>query len=260
MNKTTFIRRILVPLSFVFTLTLNGLANGLPINGLTTGAISDMFDVYFVPAAYVFSIWGLIYLALGAFTVYQALPQQMPNERLQRISGLFILSNLLNGAWILAWHYTQFALSVVIMLALLATLIGIYTRLGIGQTAVSNTAKLFSRLPFSIYLGWITVATIANITAFLDSINWSGWGISEITWTIIMLVVGTAVTAVVGLRRRDIAYMLVIVWAFAGIGIKHAGTAAVATTAWVLTALIVVLIALVIFRPKPIQHLLRPAN
>ena len=218
-------------LAVVAVIVINGLANALPINGLTTGEISDRFDVFFVPAGYVFSIWGVIYLGLVAFAVYQALPSQRNNPRLMGVGILFALSCAANIAWIFLWHYERFPLTLVAMLALLASLIGVYLRLGIGREAVPATERWLVRVPFSIYLGWVSVATIANVTSLLDYLGWGGWGIPEAVWAVIMLVIGAGLTTVVGLSRCDVAYALVIVWAFVGIAIKHAGTPLVAVTA-----------------------------
>lgn len=237
MKKDTF-RQIVNVLAFVATVAVNGLANALPLNGQTTGEISDRFDVYYVPAGYVFSIWGLIYLALGAFVVYQALPSQRDNPRLRRVGYLFALSCAANVAWLFLWHYEVFPLTLVAMVALLLLLIAIYLRLGIGRTEVSTVEKWLVRVPFSIYLGWITVATIANATSLLDYLNWGGWGISPETWAVIMLVAGAGIASAVSLTRGDVAYTLVIVWAFAGIAVKHAGTPVVSTAAWVMTVVV----------------------
>ena len=224
-------------LAVIAVIVINGLANALPLNGQTTGEISDRFQVYFVPAGYVFSIWGLIYLGLIAFAVYQALPAQRDNPRLRGIGYLFTLSCVANIAWIFLWHYEVFPLTLVAMLSLLLLLIAIYLRLGIGRAQVSTADKWLVHVPFSIYLGWITVATIANVTSLLDYLNWSGWGISPEAWTVIMLVAGVGIASAVSLTRGDVAYMLVIVWALAGIAVKHSGTPVVATAAWVTTAL-----------------------
>ncbi len=241
MNKDT-IRQWVNALAFGATVVANGLANALPLNGQTTGEISDRFQVYFVPAGYVFSIWGLIYLGLGAFAVYQALPAQRENRRLQHIGYLFALSCLANTAWLFLWHYEQFALTVVAMLMLLLSLIAIYLRLEIGQVRVPAVKEWLVRVPFRIYLGWVTVATIANVTSFLDYVNWSGWGIRPEVWAVIMLVAGAVIASAVGLARGDTAYMLVIVWAFVGIAVKHAATPLVATAAWVMTVIVVLML------------------
>jgi benzodiazapine receptor len=252
MMKKDTLRQWVNVLAVVATLVINGLANALPLNGLTTGEISDRFQVYFVPAGYVFSIWGLIYVALVAFAVYQALPSQRDNPRLRRIGYLFALSCVANVAWLFFWHYEVFPLTLVAMLALLLLLIAIYLRLGIGRAQVSTAEKWLVHVPFSIYLGWITVATIANVTSLLDYLNWSGWGISPEAWTVIMLVAAVGIASAVSLTRGDVAYMLVIVWAFAGIAVKHAGTPVVATAAWVTTALAALMLVVgLLFRKRP---------
>jgi benzodiazapine receptor len=242
--KKDILRQAVNVLATLVTITINGLANALPLNGQTTGEISDRFRVYFVPAGYVFSIWGLIYLALMAFAVYQALPGQRENPRLRRIGYLFALSCVANSAWIFLWHYELFELTLVAMFGLLLLLIAIYLRLGIGRVRVSAAEKWLAYIPFSIYLGWITVATIANVTAVLYYLNWDGWGIRPEVWAVIMLVVGAGIASAVSISRGDVAYVLVIVWAFAGIAVKHAGTPMVAITAG-LMALIVALTLLV---------------
>jgi hypothetical protein len=218
-------------IAVIATIGINGLANALPLNGVTTGEISDRFDVYFVPAGYVFSIWGVIYLGLIAFAIYQALPSQRDNPRLIRVGYLFALSCVANIAWLFLWHYELFPLTLIAMVALLGLLISIYTRLGIGCEEAPAAEQWLVRLPFSIYLGWVSVATIANVTSLLDYLGWNGWGISEVAWAVVMLVIGAGLTTVVSLSRRDVAYALVIVWAFVGIAVKHTGTPTVAITA-----------------------------
>jgi hypothetical protein len=241
------VRQVVVILSTILVIVVNGLANALPLNGQTTGEISDRFDVYFVPAGYVFSIWGLIYLALIGYSVYQALPAQRENSRLRRTGYLYALSCLANIVWLFLWHYEIFVLTVVAMVALLLLLIAIYLRLGTGLTRVSTAETWLVRVPFSIYLGWITVATIANVTSLLDYWNWNGWGISPEAWAVIMLVAGAAIASAVSLTRGDVAYVLVIVWAFVGIAVKHADTPIVSVTA----ALMAVVVALTLLVGVP---------
>jgi benzodiazapine receptor len=251
MMKKDTLRQWVNVLAVLAVIVINGLANALPLNGQTTGEISDRFQVYFVPAGYVFSIWGLIYVALIAFAVYQVLPAQRDNLRLRSIGYLFALSCAANIAWIFLWHYEVFLLTLVVMLALLLLLIAIYLRLDIGRVQVSTAEKWLVHVPFSIYLGWITVATIANVTSLLDYLNWDGWGISPEAWTVIMLVTGLGIASAVSLTRGDVAYMLVIVWAFAGIAVKHAGTPVVATAAWVTTALAALMLVVgLVFRKR----------
>lgn len=231
-------------LAVVLTLVVNGLANALPLNGQTTGAISDQFKVYFVPAGYVFSIWGLIYLGLIAFAIYQALPAQRDNARMRQIGYLFALSCLANSVWIFFWHYGFFLLTLVAMATLLLCLIAIYLRLQIGRARVTTVEKWVVNIPFSIYLGWITVATIANVTSVLDYLKWNGWGLGPEAWMIIVLIVAVAIVSAVSLTRGDIAYMLVIVWAFVGVAVKQANSPIIATTTWIMTALVVLMLVL----------------
>ena len=253
--KKDIIRQILVVVTFIFTITANGLANALPLNGQSTGEISDSFQVVFVPAGYVFSIWGVIYLLLAGFTVYQALPAQRENETMRRIGFLVALSNLLNGAWIFFWHYNLYSWSMVIMLGLLATLIAIYLRLGIGYQKFTTAEKWLVSIPFSVYLGWITVATIANATALLKYSGWSGWGLDGQTWTILLLAAGVAISIAMSLRHRDIGYALVLVWAFAGIAVKWLGTYPVVVfSAFLAVGLVLLFLAIGRLRkPKPIN-------
>jgi hypothetical protein len=239
--RRDIVRQWLNVLALLVTVVVNALANILPLNGLSTGEISDRFQVYFVPAGYVFSIWGLIYLALAAFAVYQALPAQRENARLRRMGYLFPLSSVANVAWLFLWHYEVFPLTLIAMLAILVTLIAIYLRLGIGRGRVRTAERWLVQVPFSIYLGWITVATIANATSLLDYLNWGGWGISPAIWAVIMLGAAVVIGSLVSLTRGDVAYMLVLIWAFAGIAIKHAGTPLVAIAAWVAVGLVAVM-------------------
>jgi benzodiazapine receptor len=232
------IRQVLVLLSTIGVIVINGLASTLPLNGQTTGEISDRFDVYFVPAGYVFSIWGLIYLALIAYSIYQLLPSQRENPRLRKTGYLYVLSCIANVAWLFLWHYEYFALTLVAMVALLLLLVAIYLRLGTGRTRVPAAESWLARVPFSIYLGWITVATIANVTSLLDYLNWNGWGLSPEIWAVIMLVAAAIIAAAVSLTRGDIAYVLVIVWAYIGIAIKHSDTALIAILAGFLAGLV----------------------
>ncbi|MFC2030384.1 TspO/MBR family protein [Chloroflexota bacterium] len=235
------VRQAVNTLGTIAVIAVNGMASASGLNGQLTGEISDRFDVYFVPAGYVFSIWGLIYLALIGFTVYQALPSQRESASLRRIGYLYALSCLANVAWLILWHYEYFELTVVAMLSLLGLLIAIYLRLNIGRTRVSTAERWLVHVPFSLYLGWITVATIANVTSALSYLNWTGWGISPEIWAVIMLLAAAVIASAVCITRGDAAYGLVVVWAFAGIAVKHSATV-VALTAWVLAA--VVLLAL----------------
>jgi hypothetical protein len=259
MNKNT-LRQYVNLLVTIITIIFNGLANALPLNGQNTGQISDRFQVYFVPAGYVFSIWGLIYIGWLAFAIYQLLPAQRDNSRLERVGYLFALSGIANMAWLFLWHYEYFVLTVVAMLILLLVLITIYLRLQIGKVQVAPFERWCVDIPFSVYLGWITVATIANITALLNYLQWDGWGISPEVWTLIMLTAGVFIASAISLTRGDIAYMLVIIWAFVGIAVKHADVPIVATGAWVTTAIVGLMLIIGVFGLRRGKQSLKPTG
>jgi hypothetical protein len=234
MSKDT-VRQLANALSVVLALTVNILASTLPLNGQNTGEISDRFEVFFVPAGYVFSIWGIIFIGWIALLIYQFLPAQKENSRLRRLGYWFALSGVLNAAWLFCWHYNLFGLSVLVMLALLVTLIVSYLKLDVGSAKVSTVEKWTVDIPISVYLGWISVAAIANITAYLYSIGWNGFGIPPQAWAVIILVVASLVGLGMALFRRDAGYLLVFVWAFAGIAFKQSAAPLVAYSAWVAT-------------------------
>lgn len=231
-------------LATVIALAVNVLASALPLNGKNTGAISDQFKVFFVPAGYVFAIWGVIYIAWIAFSIYQVLPSQRDNPRLQRIGWWYALSGVLNAGWLFTWHYELFPLSVVVMVSLLLTLIAIYVRIENGRVQVSVAEKWCVNIPFSVYLGWISVATIANITDLLYYWRWDGFGIAPEVWAVIMLAVATTLGLAMALTRGDVAFLLVLVWSFIGIAAKQAPTPIVANSAWVMAGLVALMIPL----------------
>jgi hypothetical protein len=151
---------------------------------------------------------GVIYILLGIFAVFQTLPNEKRKDYQNRIGWLFVLSSLLNIFWLFLWQYEYLSLSVVLMFLLLATLVAIYMRLNIGKSAVSLREKLAVHLPFSVYLGWITIASIANVAVFLFSENWDGFGISQETWATLIIIIALLVTLLVIVARRDVAYDL----------------------------------------------------
>jgi len=253
------LRQLAVIVTVVVTLVVNVLADVLPINGLNTGQISDGFQVYFVPAGYVFAIWGVIYLGLIAYTVFQALPAQRANPRLRATGWWVALGGLANSAWIFFWHYQQFPLTLVAMLVLLATLIITYVRLGIGRAPVSAGETWAVRLLFSIYLGWITVATVANVTDVLDYLQWNRFGIAPEIWMSIVLAAVLVIAALMNFTRRDVAYAAVILWALAGIAVKFAGLAAVAIPTWITFGLVALTLAGAWLYHRPAQNLGRAA-
>jgi len=218
--------------SVILALTMNVLASALPLNGQNTGEISDRFLVYFVPAGYVFAIWGVIYVGWIAFTVFQFLPANKESPRLRRLGFLFALSGLANAAWLFCWHYNLFGLSVLVMLTLLGLLIASYLRLNVNRTPARGGERWCVDIPFSTYLGWITVATVANVTDWLYWVGWSGWGLAPQVWAVILLGIASLIGLAMALTRRDVAFLLVLVWSFAGIGVKQAAAPLVAYSAW----------------------------
>lgn len=203
-------------MAYLAMLTVNYLANALPLGGRDTGVISDAYPNLFAPAGYAFSIWGLIYTLVGIYVVYQFF---RPSELVSKVNRLFVVNALLNISWLFAWHYDVIWLSVILMLGLLITLIKIADIF--HASVITPKDKWLVRLPFSIYFGWITVATIANITIFLVSLGWNGFGIADFIWTSIILVIG-ALIGIVRLRKdKSIAYGLVLIWAYLGILLKH---------------------------------------
>ena len=218
---------IIVLITYLAMVTVNGLANALPINGMITGAISDSYPNLFAPTGITFIIWGVIYLLLAAHTLYQLglfhkKGEEVKTALLKEVGTLFAISSVANFAWIFSWHYKIIPLSMLLMLVILICLALITIR--INKEKLTTNEKIFIRLPFSVYFGWITVATIANATTLLvdklgSPVNLLG--ISEVVWTVAILLVGLVIAVITTLKYRDIAYGLVIVWAYLGILIKH---------------------------------------
>ncbi len=236
-SRNDLFRRAANIAAFVAVIVVNVLATTLPLNGLSTGEISDSYPSLFTPAGYVFSIWGLIYLLLAAFVVYQALPQQRSNPRLERLGYLFVLSCAFNIAWLFAWHYLQVPLTLLLMLGLLVSLIYCYNRLEIGQGEVGRAESLAVRLPFSIYLGWITVATVVNVSVFFIDLGYTGGWLAPF-WAAVALTAATLIGLTMLRRRSDVPFVLVVVWAFFGIAAAQWGSEALLVLLAVAAALL----------------------
>lgn len=216
--------KVFAGVTYVAMIVMNFLANSLPINNRSTGDISEAYPNLFAPAGLTFSIWGLIYLLLAGYVFYQFISPGKDNDQkkeglLKKINILFIFTSLANISWIFAWHYDFIGLSVIIMAGLLFLLIKIADILRLEQMTARE--KFFILTPFSIYFGWITIAAIANITVFLVSLGWTGFGLADFIWTSVILLVG----ALIGILRmnqdKNIAYSLVLIWAYLGILFKH---------------------------------------
>jgi hypothetical protein len=252
--------RLLVVVTFVAMIAVNALASILPLNGVSTGVVSDSYPNLFAPAGLTFSIWGLIYVLLAAYTLYQLGlfrgGDKAGGEVLLRKTGIvFSVSSLINAAWIFSWHYRIIPLSMALMTILLICLISLMYI--IRAQSLTLRQKLFVRLPFSVYFGWITVATIANATTLLVSLGWDGFGVSQSVWTIIALAAGTVIGGATMIRFKDAAYGLVLIWAYAGILIKHVSKTgfsgqypSVIAAVFVCIALLAAALVFVIFRRK----------
>lgn len=218
------ILKILTFIAFLMMLAVNVLADTLPINGVTTGEVSDAYPTLFTPAGYTFAIWGLIYALLGAFSLYQLRPFNSGGsaggvEPLQKIRIYFIISSLANILWLFAWHNGDMPLTFFLIVIMLLCLIWISQILA-GE-ALTPTEKLFIRLPLSVYFGWITVACAANLAVLLVSAGWDGFGLPPTVWTVVLMIAVVLIGIAVMTKNRDVAYGFVLLWAFAGILVKH---------------------------------------
>lgn len=229
-------------LFFAVMIVMNYLANALPLNGKTTGELSGSLPNLFVPAGVTFSIWGVIYLLLLAFCVIQF--NSANQAIINRISWLFAASCILNAVWIVAWHYGRLPLSVIIMLGLLVSLIWI-------NIFIKDLPFGLIKAAFGVYLGWTCIATIANVTGLLVASNWNGFGISEETWTVIMIIAGALIT-VAALWWFDNPFIgLSVVWAFAGIMIKRQlDYRSIFVVAAIAMALVAIMLLLAFFKKK----------
>jgi translocator protein len=261
MWKNDTLRQLVVIVTFIGTLLVNYLSNALPLNGVTAAEVSDALYTYFTPANFAFSIWGLIYLGLTGFVVYQALPAQRDNPMMRRIGYPFALTSVLNAVWLFAWHYGNFVLSVVVMLALLATLLTIYVRLDLGLPAAkrrldfSNWAdRWLVHIPFSLYTAWMTVATVANVAGTLVYYEWGGWGISGPVWSVIMMGVATLITGVVLIFRRNLPHGGVVVWALVAISVGQTAVPLVSNAAIIYAVVVAALALIGWYRTRPLQQ------
>jgi len=215
---------ILVLLSFVITISVNTLANILPLNNVTTGQVSDNYSNLFTPVGFTFGIWILIYILLAMYTIYQfKFNSRRPdnNDRVIRmVNTYFIISNLANTGWVVSWHYDLIPLSMVFMVIILLMLISIRVNIS-HRSSLSKSERISIQLPFSVYLGWITVTTIANVITLLVYLNWDRFGYSESLITVIVLIIGLIIAIATILSFKDFLYGLVIIWAYLGILFKH---------------------------------------
>ncbi|TLS37041.1 TspO/MBR family protein [Pseudalkalibacillus caeni] len=243
MRNNDSVRSYVNLFAFLLVILMNYLANALPLNGQTTGEVSAQYPVLYTPAGYVFSIWGFIYLLTGIWVIYQLIPKHREHPVFKKASYWFALSCVLNIGWILLWHYEFINLTLVVMVSLLLTLIIIYRK-----TADAEQSSFWLRAPFSVYLGWISVATIVNTGVVLVENNWSQWGISAEAWTVIMLAIGCLLAVWFAFSNKDFLYPLVFIWAFIGITVKQSEYDMIVNTAWVLVGILSIVVLIRAFR------------
>lgn len=239
--------KVFATVTYIVMVTVNYLANALPLNGRQTGEISDTYENLFAPAGLTFSIWGLIYALLAVHLAHQwglfHRPGANNGPLLRRIAILFAATSLANTAWVFAWHYDFIFLSTV-LIATILVLLAVIVVTARDHGLVGQEYWLI-RLPFSVYFGWITVATVANITVWLVSTGWDGFSIEEQFWAVAILAVATIIGTLVMLRNRDVAYGAVMLWAYTGILIKH--TSAEGFSGQYPAVIATVVVALVVF-------------
>jgi benzodiazapine receptor len=242
-------------IAFVAVVLINGLAGSTTlIGGQDTAQVSDNNFTLITPAGYTFAIWGIIYTLLGLFVIYQALPSNK-GKTTEKVGWFFILSCIANIFWLFLWQFEFLTISVVLMFLLFASLLRVYLNLGISKSSISWRERIAVHAPFSVYFGWITIASIANVAAALVSVGWNGFGLSAETWGILVILIALLITTLVVITRRDVFYGLVIVWALIGISAGQSGnqniTLLTQINAVIVVGVIVVTLILQAFKSKP---------
>jgi len=203
-------------------LAVNALANILPINGYNTGQISALYPNYFVPAGFTFSIWGVIYLLLIGFvfcSLFAAFGKfnDAAKACIKKAGPYFLITCVLNAGWILAWHYLYLGMSLAIMIAFLVTLLLLYIAIRPMKNQLPFFYRLWTYHAFVVYLAWICVATIANVTALLVGFGWQGEPLSPQVWSMIMILVALLLGIFMVGKQKQPAFGFVLAWAFWGI-------------------------------------------
>ena len=252
-------------IAILTTIAMNSLANILPFNGVNTGQVADVFFSYFTPAGYVFSIWGVIYTLQIVFIIYQARSSQVNEAYLGKVGYLYLIGAFFNITWLISFHYAVdnnllLLLTEPLILGLLIALLYTYVRLEIGMTEVPLSQKLAVHLPVSVYVGWVSVATIANTASVLNEFFTIPLD-TQYLWTALVLVVALLLAIIMLVMRKDIAYGLVVVWAAVGIYVKWTTVEVIPLIFW--TALIVAAVTLIaiiviplVMRKNPVDYYL----
>jgi hypothetical protein len=209
--------KILSIAAFMGTLAVNYLANALPINGVTSADISNKYYNEFAPAGITFTIWGIIYLLLIGTVIWQF---KLVGKSIDTLNKWFAANSLLNATWLFAWHYDILPLTLVLMLGILYTLVQINTTIA-EDLPDTLSFKWLPQSAFGVYLGWICIATIANFTTFLVSINFNKFGLTDTFWTGAVIGIGSITAAMLVVRFKNIYIGLAVIWALAGIIIRQ---------------------------------------
>lgn len=239
----------------VAVLIVNTLANILPFNGVTTGQVSDSYPNLFTPPGYIFSIWGVIYALAIVFMIYQARPSQRNEAYLTQIGFLYLIGAVANMSWLFIFHYSYgvpqlFVVSLVPMAVLLLCLISIYQRLGIGKRDVPRNQKLAVHISISVYLGWISLAIIANIASALNAIIPRIPEPTQVLWTAFVIVVALVISSLMILIQRDFVFGLVVIWASIGIALNRIAIPLIFETSIATAIIVAILILLAPFLRK----------
>lgn len=244
-------RQIGVVCATIVMIVINTLGDLIPYNGITSREVGDQFEVYFSPSNYTYAIWGLIIAGLIAYSIFQALPSQKEDPFLRKIGWLYVASCVVNSGWMVFWHYKNFFLTLVVIFILMISLIVIYRQLNIGKEKVRPGMRFFVHLPFSIYLGWITLTMFGNITYFLHSIGWDGLGLDQRIWAVVLIVLSVVMAELIAFNRQDLAFLAVFIWTFAGIAQAQYGISPVfeAACAAIIFILIIAIVTIIV-RPR----------
>ncbi len=221
MKKTLSILNLI---SVVFVIVVNYVSQALRLNDTTIGEVSKKYDNLFTPAGYAFAIWGLIFLGLLAYAIFQvqrAFFSEKASPFIEQTGYWFILANVLNAAWVIAFVYDYTGLSVVIMLGILLSLIKIILNTNMERWDAPIEVIALVWWPICLYSGWIAVATIANVSAYLTKIGWDGFGIGNQEWTIIMIAIATLLNTVMIWKRNMREFAIVGVWSLIAIFVRH---------------------------------------
>jgi tryptophan-rich sensory protein len=235
-------------------IVLNYLANAIPINGLTQRDLSMQYQIFLTPSGYVFSIWGLIYLGLAAYIISQALPQRLSDPRLRALDLPFALSCLCNMSWLIVWHYQYITLSMCLMLGLLGSLIWSYLLLDRIGDHSDEASHWFVEQTFSVYLGWVSLATMLNVSILLYTSGWTGGPLTPQLWAVILLGIACALFLYLGLSRQDPEILGVLSWASIGIGLKHQAELMIGITCCVVCVLSLISMGRVLIATKKLNQ------